>query len=150
MRRQREILEYTLKNDMALKSINVILPYLIDKEIKMKKSPLLSYIKVLINKSQSYCNDRIINYKLAFLFNLVLGEEYYKILSNEELLKSTIAEMKNERNWDESNISFEVSIFFTYTLFNEIYKDISVDIFLLTKEKNPKIFIDKILKEPNK
>ena len=49
--------------------------------------------------------------------------------------------MKNEKNWDDGNISFEVAIFFSFTFLNELYKDIAIDSHLLLKSNNPQEYL---------
>lgn len=143
MRQQRQgILEYELKRIMLKKSLKSIFPFIINKAQKVNtKSPLFVVNTDLINSIKKFQENNEITYALGFFFCLILGQEYSSIKDNKDLLESTLNEMKNEKNWDDGNISFEVAIFFSFTFLNELYKDIAIDSHLLLKSNNPQEYL---------
>lgn len=143
MRQQRQgILEYELKRTMLKKSLKSIFPFIINKAQKVNtKSPLFVVNTDLINSIKKFQENNEITYALGFFFCLILGQEYSSIKDNKDLLESTLNEMKNEKNWDDGNISFEVAIFFSFTFLNELYKDIAIDSHLLLKSNNPQEYL---------
>lgn len=148
MKKKREILEYELKKKMFSKSINIIKPYICSKHSSLdKNNKLKDLYGQLINYINLFEKDNKIEYPLAFFFCLLVGDQYSKILQNENLLKSTLKEMVNEKNWDTGNVSFEVSIYFSYTFFNEIYKDIAIDSHLINNSTDPLTTLKTIIEE---
>lgn len=148
MRKKRDILEYELKKNMFAKSINMIKPYISSKYSSLPKNNRLKDLyKQLIHYIDLFEKDNKIEYPLAFFFCLLMGDQYSKILQNENLLNSTLKEMVHEKNWDEGNLSFEVSIYFSYTFFNEIYKDIAVDSHLINNSPDPLTTLKIIIEE---
>ncbi len=146
--KKKDILEYVLKKDMFIKSLEQIYPFIIQRSRKINvKSPLFIVYGDLINKIKQFKNENEIDYSLSFFFCLLLGDEYSKIVNNDSLLQSTIESMKNEKSWDENNISLEVAIYFSYTFLNELYKDIAVDIYLLSKDADPANYLKNLRNE---
>lgn len=138
MRQKKEnLLEYTLKKEMLRKSLDHILPEIIQKSKKVnQKSPLFIVYADLINEIKKFKTTDELEYAIGFYFCLILGEDYQKIVTNELLLESTISAMMNEKNWDIGDLPYDVCIFFSYTFLNELFKDIAIDIHLLNKAPN--------------
>lgn len=133
MRQKKEsILEYDLKKSMFELSLDVIYPEVIKRSKSINiKSPMFVAVGDLITQIKKFKETNEIIYPLGFFFCMIMGEAYNKIVSNEDLLLSTITSMKNEKNWDERNISYEVSVYFSYTFMQELYKDIAIDTYLI-------------------
>jgi len=134
MREKKDVvLEYELKKEMFAKSLDVIFPEIIKKSKRINiQSPMFLAYGDLINAIKAFRKNNEIVYSLGFFFCIILGDEYQKIINSESLLDSTIQAMKNEKSWDEGDISYEVSIYFSYTFMNELYKDIAIDTHLLS------------------
>ncbi len=146
MRQKRDVIEYQLKKIMLGKCLSNLSKHF-DNEFKSTNGNMKNLYKNLIEEIKIFKENESINYKLAFLFCITQGKSYNKITQNENLFNSTIKEMVNEKNWDTGNISFEVSIYFSYVFFNELYKDISIDIYRIDNSSAPLIELSNILKE---
>jgi hypothetical protein len=146
--KRKNILEYELKKNLFLASLTILLPIIIKKTARIKKESLL-YIahKDNIDQIKAFKDTNEITYPLGFFFCLTMGPEYSSLLEDKELLESTLLEVRKEDRWDSGNISYEMAIFFSYTFMNELYKDISIDIHLLSKEDNPLPFFKELRKE---
>ncbi len=146
MRQKRDVIEYQLKKIMLGKCLSNLSKHF-DNEFNNSNGNMKNLYKNLIEEIKLFKENDSINYKLAFLFCITQGKNYNKITQNENLFNSTIKEMVNEKNWDSGNISFEVSIYFSYVFFNELYKDISIDIYRIDNSSHPLIELSNILKE---
>lgn len=151
MRNKRDVIEYELKKQMLSKCLLVLRPSIVVKSKLKNQGKIIYKMNVdLIKHIDKFNIDNNIDYPFAFYFCMLLGDQYIEIINNKERLKETQKEMLNEKNWDAGDMSLNVSVFFSYTFFNELYKDISIDIYMIDKSINPKKTLESILKEINK
>lgn len=148
MRQKRDVIEYELKKQMLSKCLLYIKPYILNNLKNKRQSDIIYKItKDLLKHIDLFNIDNKIEYPFAFYFCIIMGMEYSKIISNKEILEETQKEMLNEKNWDNSSLSLNLSIFFSYTFFNELYKDISIDIYMIEKSNDTKKTLNSILKD---
>lgn len=149
MRQKRKvILEYELKKNMLKSSMKSMQPLIASKLKKAKSNTIMPVLyNDLTDGVKQLLETDDITYSLGLFFCLLFGEEYSRICNDEEKLAITLKEMTNEENWDTENISIEVAIYFSYTFFNELYKDIAIDIYLMDQSKNPVEFLKELRSE---
>lgn len=146
--KRKNILEYELKKKLLLASLTILLPIIIKKKARVnKESSLYIACKDNIDQIKKFKDTNEITYPLGFFFCLTTGPEHALLLEDKELLESTLLEVRKEDRWDSGNVSYEMAIFFSHTFLNELYKDIAVDIYLLSKEDNPLPFFKELRKE---
>lgn len=147
--KKTEILEYQLKKTLFSKSLNVISPVLIQKRDTAKNILKIAYTDCL-TEIERFNKTAEITYPLGFFLCLTLGQDFDKIVKSEKLLEQTLSMVKQEVRWDMDNVSYEMAVFFSSTFMNELYKDISIDIYELNQANNTQTHFLQLRKEISK
>ena len=146
--KKKHIIEYELKKSFFSISLDILLPVIINKSDKINKNSLLYTVhQDLIKEIYRFKKSGEIKYPLGFYLCLAMGSEYNNLLSDKELLESTLLNLRTEEIWDNGNVSYEMAIFFSYTFMNELYKDIAIDTHLLSNSNDTKLHFKNLRKE---
>lgn len=137
--KRRFIIEYELKKQLLFKSLPLIRRYLLDTRKKYDQNSLIYTVCSDGLKSiRDVYHYESISYKDAFFLCMALGRVNVEIEKDESKKMETIKNIRNQKLWDDGEISLEMGVFFSCIFFNELYKDINID---MTKLSNKNINI---------
>lgn len=133
--RKKFIIEYELKKQLLFKSLPLIKRYLLDSRKNLKANSLMHMIYSDALKSiRDIYHYESIEYKDAFFLCMALGRYNVSIKNDENVLNETIQNIRNQKLWDENKVDLNMSVFFSYIFFNELYKDINIDMTMVSRK----------------
>jgi len=135
MRTKRNfIIEYELKKQLLFKSLPLIKRYLLDARKKLEQNSLkYTVFSDALKSIRDIYYYETIEYKDAFFLCMALGAFNMNINKDEAIKNDTITKIINQKLWDEDKVTPEMAVYFSCVFFNELYKDINIDMSKLYK-----------------
>jgi hypothetical protein len=122
MIKENYVIKKEIKFDMLFKTLpelEKILKHNNDKFFKGKDS----HFKDALNSVKYIKNNKSARYHDAFFIMFALTSNFLDIKNKVEKKELNFSHLIEEKFWDNGNIDLNSSIFFSYTFFNELYKD---------------------------
>lgn len=136
MRTKRSfIIEYELKKQLLFKSLPLIKRYLLDtRKGYGQTSVLYTICSDALKSIRDIYHYESIEYKDAFFLCMALGRLNVEIQRDENKRLETIKNIRNQKLWDDNEVTLEMGVFFSCIFFNELYKDINIDMTRLSNK----------------